>query len=611
MFLILLYRWLIYFYYIRQAGSVDSELWERLFLFGVFLSGAIWGGLSLLFLEFYDIKYELLILVTVVGIASSSVTTLNASRFAYPIFVLPALLPFASIFYLHGGDIHNTLAVMLGIFIVMTLFLGRRAHSYTIRLLALDVENKDLILRLENWNSSLLEKNEEIETAWDLQTKDKQLLEKMFENTDVLIAYMDKAFRYIRVNKAFADAGNQLPEYFVGKNHFDIYPDEENEGIFDTAITSRKAVNVEAKPYQHPQLGLSYWNWSLQPVLDHDSHVQGLLLSVMDVTRARMAELEALRKERYLHTIMETAADGIITADVSGNIESINSMGAAIFGYQQIELIGKNLSVLMPHAIGQRHEAVMQSYIENKSESQILGRVLETTGCRYNGDEFPISVTVSESEIQGRIVFTGIFRDISKHKKDRDDVIQARNEAEHLNTILQEKNLQLEYLSSNDALTGIANRRKYNELIEREWQRAKRNTSSLSVIIIDIDHFKAYNDFYGHQSGDECLRRVAQILSGALKRATDFIARYGGEEFVCVLPETSLDNAVIVAEGLRTAIESARLEHERSLTQDVITISAGVACMTPGAEQTIGDLVSLADKALYKAKNEGRNRVVS
>lgn len=607
--IVLTYRWLILYFFRKHFDPQKSILWERLFLLGVFLTGLLWGVLSLFFVEFVDMKFELLTLVTVVGIASSSVTTLNASPRAYPLFVLPALIPYILMFYMHGGEIYTTLSIMLAIFILMTLFLGRRVHAHATRLLFLDVENKSLIQRLEVWNNSLIERNEEISSTSMLKSKDNQLLEKMFENTDVLIAYMDWEFRYIRVNKAYANAAGKPVNEFNGHYHFDIFPNIQDEVLFKRAISSKQAIRIQAKLYEHPNLGLTYWNWALQPVLDASGTVQGLLLSAIDVTYARKSELDALNKQSYLHTIMETAADGIITTDELGVIESVNTIGASIFGYQKLELIGKNLSVLMPFSIGGKHKKIMQAYLSSNTGSTIIGRTLENIGRRKNGQEFPISVTVSESVIQGRTIFTGIYRDISRQKEDTDALIQARNEAQSLNETLREKNLQLEYLSSNDALTGIANRRKYNELIEREWERSKRNKSTMSVIIMDIDHFKAYNDLYGHQAGDECLQRVAQALAGELMRATDFVARYGGEEFVCVLSETNLENAMKVAERLRAVVESAGLAHEKSLTSDVVTISVGVASMIAEQGKNIGSLVSMSDKALYQAKNQGRNRV--
>ena len=131
----------------------------------------------------------------------------------------------------------------------------------------------------------------------------------------------------------------------------------------------------------------------------------------------------------------------------------------------------------------------------------------------------------------------------------------------------------------------------------------------MSLLLIDIDYFKSYNDHYGHQQGDECLHRVAQVLSAKLMRGTDFIARYGGEEFVCVLPDTGLEHAVRQAEALRLAVESAQLPHEKPTVSNFVTVSVGVGCLVPEQKTLVSELVSQADQALYMAKSQGRNRV--
>ncbi|TVR66708.1 MAG: diguanylate cyclase [Spirochaetaceae bacterium] len=182
---------------------------------------------------------------------------------------------------------------------------------------------------------------------------------------------------------------------------------------------------------------------------------------------------------------------------------------------------------------------------------------------------------------------------------------------------LKRKNDMLEDLANRDGLTGIHNRRQFEETLEREWRRAARAGSPLSLILFDIDYFKPYNDNYGHQAGDRCLQAVAQAAERALLRAGDMIARYGGEEFVVVLPNTASDEALQVAERMRTAVEDLKEEHRHSPVGDHLTISAGVATAWPSrtdpeTDQDSGrrELVGRADQALYEAKSAGRNRTV-
>ena len=167
----------------------------------------------------------------------------------------------------------------------------------------------------------------------------------------------------------------------------------------------------------------------------------------------------------------------------------------------------------------------------------------------------------------------------------------------------------LRSLSFLDGLTGIANRRRFDETMVREWRRCVRSHLPLSLIILDVDHFKAYNDQYGHQAGDECLRLVAEVLSDHARRPSDLVARYGGEEFVCLLPETDGPGATRVAEGFRTAVAGRRIPHAQSPVAPHVTISLGVATLIPSPEGTPEQLAEMADQLLYRAKRSGRNRV--
>ncbi|MDB5814085.1 MAG: diguanylate cyclase response regulator [Rhodocyclales bacterium] len=162
-----------------------------------------------------------------------------------------------------------------------------------------------------------------------------------------------------------------------------------------------------------------------------------------------------------------------------------------------------------------------------------------------------------------------------------------------------------------DDLTGVANRRHFDSMLEREWRRCARADSPLSLILIDVDFFKLYNDCYGHQAGDACLRAIASALSLVLKRPSDVIARYGGEEFVCLLPDTPIEGAERIASAMEVAVRCLGIPHEKSEALNVVTISLGVAVSvsTPGSSPA--ELLFCADLLLYKAKNAGRAQVKS
>ena len=172
------------------------------------------------------------------------------------------------------------------------------------------------------------------------------------------------------------------------------------------------------------------------------------------------------------------------------------------------------------------------------------------------------------------------------------------------------QNRLLQKLLSTDALTGIANRRHFDQVLRDEWRRCARAGVPLSLLMIDVDCFKAYNDRLGHLQGDDCLRRIAALLTPAGRRPGDLMARYGGEEFVCLLPDTDTDGAVSVAERLRVDVQQAQIAHPASPLGPRVTISIGVASAKPPAE-SVEVLLELADRALYVAKEEGRNRIVA
>lgn len=175
---------------------------------------------------------------------------------------------------------------------------------------------------------------------------------------------------------------------------------------------------------------------------------------------------------------------------------------------------------------------------------------------------------------------------------------------------LKQKNDLLEHLVAVDGLTGLNNRRKFDEVYPLEWFRAKRNHSSLSLIMIDIDQFKEFNDCYGHAGGDDCLRLVAAELQHNVSRAGDFLARYGGEEFVVLLSDTDHQGVKSVAANLKEKIEALKIPHCRSAVSDYVTISLGVATTKPSAKNhTALSFLKIADKRLYKAKSGGRNQL--
>ena len=174
---------------------------------------------------------------------------------------------------------------------------------------------------------------------------------------------------------------------------------------------------------------------------------------------------------------------------------------------------------------------------------------------------------------------------------------------------LRNDNSRLENLSYHDGLTGIANRRSFDQYIEKAWKNSIRANSALSLIMIDIDSFKLYNDNYGHLKGDDCLINVAQTLAASIKRPMDFVARYGGEEFIFVLPDTDSEGALKVAHDIKKNIENMAIPHEFSIVSKYVTVSQGVVTTYPSMEDKLEEFIHKSDQAMYRSKELGRNLI--
>lgn len=239
----------------------------------------------------------------------------------------------------------------------------------------------------------------------------------------------------------------------------------------------------------------------------------------------------------------------------------------------------------------------------------------------------PVIFLTARSGMEARIESLDAGADdyISKPFDERELLARVRNllrthAAEQqltvLNRQLQQQKRQLEtvnralqYLATYDSLTEVRNRRFFNDYLDTEWRRLAREEAPLSLIMCDIDYFKLYNDTYGHQAGDECLRQVAQILQGSVKRSADLVARYGGEEFAVVLPNTDIEGAACVAERIAQQVRDLQIRHAQSAVSEYVTLSLGVACCIPAPMSQPATLIAIADESLYRAKAAGRDRV--
>jgi diguanylate cyclase (GGDEF)-like protein/PAS domain S-box-containing protein len=323
--------------------------------------------------------------------------------------------------------------------------------------------------------------------------------------------------------------------------------------------------------------------------------------------------------ENRLREISETLAEGVYVIDESGQIVFANPAAQRELGFTEAELLGHNAHALFHY---RKPDGAPYPEAECKIGKVVVSgrthRAIEDAFWRKDGSLLPVAVSASPIVREGKATGSVVaFHDITGRKQAQERLEQAMaelalssRETERINAQLRQANSELERISHSDGLTGVANRRHLDAYLDNEWRSAARAGQTISLIMIDIDHFKAYNDHYGHQGGDDCLKEVARALHAALGRPRDLLARYGGEEFAVVLPDTSPEGALHVAENLHGAVERLHLPHVKSDTSKHVTVSLGVATMKPDAQASIpAVLIAAADKALYQAKTQGRNRI--
>ena len=298
-----------------------------------------------------------------------------------------------------------------------------------------------------------------------------------------------------------------------------------------------------------------------------------LLTGVLHSSLDGMAAFEAIRdRQGQIVDFRWLIANPVAAMTVGGTIESLK---------------GKRLFV--EGSPGHLFDGLFEQFVQVVEACTVLEQ-------EYYYNSFSLKTWFHIVAVKLGDGFAMTFRDISDRKQ--------------IEITLKKANLRLTYQANIDSLTQIANRRRFDEYITQEWSRCAREREFLSLLICDVDYFKAYNDTYGHQAGDSCLYEVAKAIEQGVKRPADVAFRYGGEEFAVVLPHTDEQGAVKVAEDIRQQIQGSKIAHSSSEIAEVITLSIGVASTLPNTRISPHTLISSADDALYDAKMKGRNRVI-
>jgi diguanylate cyclase (GGDEF)-like protein/PAS domain S-box-containing protein len=328
-------------------------------------------------------------------------------------------------------------------------------------------------------------------------------------------------------------------------------------------------------------------------------------LAINDLLNNAETEEWRLNEKRIRYkSLIEMMADGLITINRKGSIESMNSAAGKLLGFKENELIGVEISTIITDPKSHSAEDYLNGFIDDETggtpnqEIEVVSK---------NGDKIPILFAVSKMVAQTQLLYIGVLSDISKIKS-------MEIELRSLNDELSRTNERLEKTAITDSLTSLFNRRHFDSVLIKELQRATRQRTSISLLIVDIDFFKQFNDLYGHTAGDECIKKVSSCIRQVFKRSGDLPARYGGEEFTIILPGCDGLELQERAETLRREIVELRIPHRDSNAEKILTVSIGAITYKPGVNDTTvpkpKELFSEADKALYRAKAKGRNQVV-
>ena len=430
------------------------------------------------------------------------------------------------------------------------------------------------------------------------QAEVERLREIISHNSDWLWE-VDAQGRYTFCSEHIRHMLGYAPEHILGRTPFDLMPPEEAQrvgALFGAIVAEQRAFSGLINRNLHADGHVVVLETSGVPLFDE----HGTLTGYRGIDRDLSPAIGALdQRVLQLEALYAAAPIALGLVDRNGIVLNANHALAKLLDAVPVALVGQPVEALLPPAVG-RTQRYLQRF---EAGETLVEKVMEWAGSCFQ-------VTVQGlCDSGGQLIgLSFALTDITEQQRMRQALAQSNRELELANVRLSE-------LAEKDYLTKLPNRRRFDELLRQEVARGAREGSPLSLLMIDVDQFKAYNDHYGHQAGDECMRRLAQLLQAGLLRPADVACRYGGEEFAVVLPQTAAGSAEQVAERLRQHVHMAQLPHAGS-NLGRVTVSIGVGTLL--ANELIGEgsgsagmarLINAADRSLYAAKTAGRNRV--
>ena len=386
----------------------------------------------------------------------------------------------------------------------------------------------------------------------------------------------------IYVNKGFEDLTGYSANEAIGRNCRFLQGEQtkqEDVKKIGDAIRAQRPCEVEILNYK--KNGETFWNeLQLTPLFDEQGELEYYIGIQKDITARKQLEEARILYEKVFHNTMQ----GVMITDPDSNILLVNNAFTKITGYSIEESIGKKPTMLSSGKQTAPFYKQLWQEIDNKGQWEG-----ELWNKRKNGEIYPefLNISVVRDSHNQVTNYVAVFTDITE---------------------LKNREKQLAKMSMRDALTSIGNRRAFNMYLQEKWSMLAEIEEPISLILIDIDYFKLYNDYYGHLEGDATLMKVAQQIEKSIDKDIALAVRYGGEEFAVVLPQYHLEAAVEVAQRIRLYVEQAAIEHKHSPVKPIVSISCGVATMIPSKNLDETKLVEYADQALYEAKEKGRDR---
>ncbi len=418
------------------------------------------------------------------------------------------------------------------------------------------------------------------------------------QNQAILTAIPDLMFQintdgiytnYVRTN-ALSDliSASETP---IGQNIRDYLPSE----MAAHQMQALKQVLETQQPVIYEQQVVVNTVTQFEEVRVVASGIDEALFIVRDITDRKRAEQELAAQQQFIRQVLDVIPSSVFVKDPDGRLIMVNQACGKIHGLPVQEILGKREDEFNPNL----SQKTVDQWVERNRQVMETGQPFQEIN--YIPLKADGKAHYYQTVISPLIDVNGQAQGVVGNSVDITELKQLEEE-------LRQINLELERLATLDGLTHVPNRRRFDAYLAAEWLRSQREQQPLALIMFDVDYFKLFNDFYGHQKGDDCLIKVAQTAQLGIRRPADLLARYGGEEFAVILPNTDVNGAIAVAEQIQRHVHALQFPHEKSPISHQVTISLGIACLIPHRYQSPHTLVELADQALYQAKDQGRDR---